>query len=148
MPPHSVIVHTLAFSIIQLDPTVTRRRARSLLLWLFVALQAMTPFIHAHADGLQFGRTGFFHLYQDLLGEADSPALAADPHGVEVGVAQGMQHRIGALDAASHPQAALAPWQAHAEPASRPGAGLPAPPQLQRVPPDHTRPLALAPPLA
>lgn len=124
------------------------RRATFLLIWFFAALQAMTPFIHAHADGVSFGHTGFLHVYEDLAGEVAGPVFAADQHGMAVEVAHGMPPRIGASVTANEARFALVQWQTLADATLRPGSGLTAPPRLQRVPPAHVRPFALAPPLA
>jgi hypothetical protein len=121
-------------------------RTRSLLLWFFVVLQTMTPFIHAHAGAVQLNHADFLHLHQGAPGDAAYHALAADERGAEVAVAQGIPFRsdtlVAASDAASVPTLSLP----HADPTAQPGAGLPAPPQHQRVPPDYTHPHALAPP--
>jgi hypothetical protein len=61
-------------------------------------------------------------------------------------VAQGMPLRVDPLDAAYDVPPAVALWLPRADQAAMPGAGLPAPPQPQRDPPDHTHPHALAPP--
>jgi hypothetical protein len=138
----------LFFQLDWFNPTVSHPRTRFLLIWSFVALQAMTPFIHAHADGMSFSHTGFLHVYEDLPGEVTSPELAADQHGMAVEVAHGMPPRIGAAVTANETRSALVQWPTLADQALRPGSGLTAPPRLQRVPPAHVRPFALAPPLA
>ena len=116
------------------------------MLWFLVALQAMTPFIHAHAGAVQFNHAGVLHLHQGAHGDAACHALAADEHGAEFEVAQGRPLRIDPLGAADDVQPAVALSLPRAECIAQSGAGLPAPPQSQRVPPDHTHPHALAPP--
>ena len=122
------------------------RLQRFLMLWLLVALQAMTPFIHAHAGAVQLKHANFMHLHQGAHGDAAYHALAADEHGASFEVAQGRPLRIDPLGAANDFQPAVTLSLPRAERIARSGEGLPAPPQPQRVPPDHTHPHALAPP--
>lgn len=117
------------------------------MLWLFVALQTIAPFIHAHAGAVQLNHAGFLHLHQGVHGDAAWP-MAADEYDAEVEVAQGMPLRNDTLaTTAPAPPAAIQP-RPPADAATRPGAGLPAPPTLSLVLPDYTFPHALAPPLA
>lgn len=136
----------IAFS----DLTVLRRTCRFLLLWIFIALQAMTPFIHAHAGTVHLNHTGFLHLHQDVAhADATWHALAADEHGTEVAVAAGLTARKGAhAKPADVPPAVppLASWPV-AE-MHYPGTGLSTPPAVHRVPPGYTLPPAFAPPVA
>lgn len=132
------------------DLTVLRRTCRFLLLWIFIALQAMVPFIHAHAGAANLNHTGFLHLHQDVAhADATWHVLEADEHGTEVAVAAGLPGRNGAhtVPADVPPAAApLAPWPA-AE-MQYPGTGLSAPPAVHRVQPGYTLPPAFAPPVA
>jgi len=115
------------------------------MLWFFVALQTMAPFIHAHAGAVQLNHAGFLHVHQGAHGN-DAWHVATDEHGAEVEVAQGMPLRNDTpATTVPAPPAARLP---HATAAARPGAGLPAPPPLHQALPDHTLPYALAPPLA
>lgn len=116
------------------------------MLWFLVALQAMAPFIHAHAGAVQFNHASFLHVHQGVHTDVAYHTLAAGAHGAEVDVAQGMPHRVDPLGAASDASPALLRVLPRVDCAALPGAGLPAPPQAQRIPPDHTRPHALAPP--
>lgn len=125
-----------------------QRRATSLLLWFFVVLQVMTPFIHAHADGMQFCHTGFLHVYEDLVVEVASPLRVGDQHGMEIVVEQGRPYRIAAPAPTNDVRSAPIRWPSCADAAVLPGAGLPAPPGLPCVAPAYVHPLALAPPLA
>lgn len=117
------------------------------MLWFFVALQTMAPFIHAHAGAVQLNHAGFLHVHQGVHSDA-AWHVAADEHGAEVEVAQGMPVRND-TPATTVPAALAAslPLQ-HAAAAARPAAGLPAPPPLHLALPEHTLPHALAPPLA
>lgn len=121
---------------------------RYLMLGFFVALQTMAPFIHAHAGAVQLSHAGFLHVHQGVHSDATWHVMAADEHGVQVEVAQGMPLRNDTPATTSPaPPAASLPLP-HADAAARPGAGLPAPPPLHLALPDHTLPHALAPPLA
>ena len=122
------------------------RLKRFLMLWFLVALPAMAPFIHAHAGAVQFNHASFLHVHQGVHTDAAYHTLAADAHGAEIDVAQGMPHRVDPLDVADDVSLALLQALPRADCAALPGAGLPAPPQAQRIPPDHTHPHALAPP--
>lgn len=116
------------------------------MLWLLVALEVMTPFIHAHAGAVQLKHASFMHLNQGAHGDAVYHALAADEHGASIDVAQGWPLRIDPLGAAHAAQPAATQSLPLAGRIAQSGAGLPAPPQPQRVPPDHTHPHAFAPP--
>lgn len=122
------------------------RLHRFLMLWLLVALQATMPFVHAHAGAVRLNRANFLHLHQALQGDVPCHALTADEHGAEFEVVQGRPLRIDPLDAARDVPPAVALFLPRADQAALPGAGLPAPPERQRVPPAHTHPHALAPP--
>jgi len=122
-----------------------------LMLWFVIALQAMAPFIHAHAGAVQpgsgyAGHGGFLHVHQKAPADVPYHAIAADEHGAEIAVAQGMRLRHAVPDAVAAVQPA-APWQLlPAAAAASPRAGLPAPPPLRLAPLPHTLPHALAPP--
>ena len=120
------------------------RLHRFLMLWFLIALLAMTPFIHAHAGVVQLNHVDFLHVHQSVHNDAAYHTLAADEHGAEFEVAQGRPLRIDPLGTARDvpPEVALPCTEC----VGQPGAGLPAPPEHQRVPPDHTHPHALAPP--
>jgi hypothetical protein len=118
------------------------------MLWLFVALQAMTPFIHAHAGVLQVDHGGFLHLHQGMQGDVAYPAMAADNRGAEVEVEQGMRLRDSSLDAVAEAPPVPSLRLLRATLATRPGADFPVPPPLDLTPPEHTLPHALAPPAA
>jgi hypothetical protein len=115
------------------------------MLWFFVALQAMMPFIHAHAGAVQLNHSGFLHLHQVGSHDIVHHATATSEHGAEIDVEQGRPLRINALD----PVESALPVATLVLPSIlssyRPGAGLPAPPPRPPAP-DHTLPHALAPP--
>jgi hypothetical protein len=129
-------------------PIVPHSPYRFLMLWFFVALQTMAPFIHAHAGAVQLNHSGFLHVHQGVHSDAAWHVVAADEHGAEVEVAQGMPLRNDTPSTAIRaPLAASLPLP-HAAAVARPGAGLPGPPLLHLALPDHTLPHALAPPSA
>jgi hypothetical protein len=117
------------------------------MLWFFVALQAMMPFIHAHAGAVQLNHSGFLHFHQAGQNDSVYHATATSEHAAEIDVEQGRPLRIEALV----PAEAAPPVAAQALPfivaIQRPGAGLPAPPPRFAAP-AHTLPQALAPPSA
>lgn len=119
------------------------------MLWIFVALQAMTPFIHAHAGAVQLSHGGFMHVHQNVHGDAAYHAVASSEHGEEVTVAHGVPPRSGALKAqGAAPLMVSVTMPSLVDMATCPGTGLVAPPPLLLVRPDHTLPHALAPPAA
>ncbi|MBT9539051.1 hypothetical protein [Thiobacillus sp.] len=120
---------------------------RSLMLWFFIALQAMMPFIHAHAGAVQLSHSGFLHVHQDMPTDATWHATANADHGAEVDVADGRPSPLLILDVAEAALPASRLTLPRIAPQATPGAGLPAPPP-RFLPPDHTLPLALAPPAA
>jgi hypothetical protein len=128
--------------------TVPHRILRFLMLWLFVALQAMTPFIHAHAGEVQIGHGGFLHVHAGAPVDAAWHAVASDAQGAEVAVEQGMRLRDSSLDAIAEAPPLPSLRLLRAMQAARPGAELPIPPALDLAPPEHTLPPALAPPAA
>ncbi|WP_157273594.1 hypothetical protein [Thiobacillus denitrificans] len=121
------------------------------MLWFVIALQAMAPFIHAHAGAAQpgsghAGHGGFLHVHQKAHADVSYHAIAADGHGAEIAVAQGMRLRHAAPDSVAMAQPA-APWQrCPAAATASPCASWPVPPPLYLAPPPHTLPHALAPP--
>jgi len=147
--PRPVICNSVFFDLqpdIFLNPIVTHRTARFLMLWLFVALQAMTPLIHAHAGAVQLSHADLPHVHQGVHSDAAYHVIAADEHGAEVEVAHGMPLRNGTLSAAAEAPLAVTWALPCADMSDRTGAGLP--PPLYLAPPDHTLPHALAPPSA
>ena len=117
------------------------------MLWFVIALQALTPFVHAHAGVAQASHAGFLHVHQSVHGDATSHALEQGEPDAAVGVAQGMPLQHAGLAVAN----ALMTFTTTSIPsptamASWPGAGWPVSPPLHLAPPDHTRPRALAPP--
>jgi hypothetical protein len=128
--------------------TVSHRILRFLMLWLFAALQAMAPFIHAHAGAVQIDHGGFLHLHQGMQGDVAYRAMAADDRSAEVAVAQGMRLRDSTLDAVPEAPPVPSLRLLRAALATRPGADFPIPPPLDLTPPEHTLPHALAPPAA
>lgn len=126
-----------------MNSTVPHRLQRFLMLWFFVALQTMTPFIHAHAGAVQSGHASFMHLHQGMHSDAAYHVIAVDEHGVEIEVAQGMPLRNSTLGTTvAAPLAVILALPVITE---RPVAGLP-PSPLYLAPPDHALPHALAPP--
>lgn len=125
---------------------VSNRISRLLMLWLFVALQAMTPFIHAHAGVVQLDRAGVLHVYQDAHSDAVYHVGSVDGHGTEVRVAQAMPMRRDMP--VKYVARVMVPVLPCIQTTARPGAGLPAPSPLFPAIPDHTLPQALAPPFA
>jgi hypothetical protein len=123
-----------------------QRLQRFLMLWFLVALQAMTPLIHAHAGAVQLDHAHFLHLHQGAHDDAACHALATDEHGAAFEVAQGRPLRIDPLAVANDVQPGATLSLPRVESIAQSGAGLPALPRPQRVPPDHTHPHALAPP--
>ena len=115
--------------------------------WFFVALQAMTPFIHAHAGAVQLNHGGLLHVHQGPHADAAYHAIATHEHGAEVEVAQGVPARKTTLDASGVVLSVLVMQMAlYLDASERSSAALPAPPILLLASPDHTLPLALAPP--
>lgn len=126
---------------------VVHRFSRFLMLVLFVALQAMAPFLHAHAGAVQLNHGGLLHMHTGSHADAGHPMLEADAHGTEVGVAQGLRSECALSVAASAALPAAPPALLRAPQIERPGLGLPAPPTLLTTS-DHHHPPALAPPSA
>ncbi|MCU0811276.1 MAG: hypothetical protein MUE59_09615 [Thiobacillaceae bacterium] len=125
------------------------RLQRFLMPWFLVALQAMTPFIHAHAGAVELNHAGFLHVHQNAHTDAVWHVVAADERGAEVEVEQGMPLRHDShISIADAPPVAAGPALPQIEETKRPGAGLPAPIPLRLALPDHLLPQALAPPAA
>lgn len=119
------------------------------MLWFFVALQALAPFIHAHAGAVHLHHAGFLHLHETAAhGEAAWHVMAADDHGTEVAVAAGLPARISLPGVAADASPAAVNRLPAPEAAQRPACGLPAPAESPPALPDHARPFALAPPAA
>ena len=118
------------------------------MLWFVIALQAITPFIHAHAGAVQLSHVDLPHVHQGVHSDAVYHVMAADEHGAEVEVAQGKPLRNSTLGAAAEAPLAVILALPRAAMTERPATGLPAPTPLYLAPPDHTLPPALAPPSA
>ena len=118
------------------------------MLWFVIALQALTPFVHAHAGAVQLNHTGWLHVHSGVPGDVTYHAIESGEQGEEVEVAQGMPLRHAALAAANadvpSPVPAVRPPTATA---GRVGTVLSAAPPLHPPLPDHALPHALAPPL-
>ena len=114
------------------------------MLWFVIALQALTPFVHAHAGALQPSHTGWLHVHPGVHGDVTYHAIECGEQGEGVEVAQGMPLRHVVLAAAnadvSSPVPAVRPSTA------RTGAAWPVAPPLHPPLPDHALPQALAPP--
>ena len=128
--------------------TVPHRFHRLLMLWFVIALQALTPFVHAHAGTVQLDHTGWLHVPPGVSSDVTYHAIESGKQGVEVEVVQGMPLRHAALAAANAdaPSRVPAVWPPAAT-ADRPGTVLPVAPSLHPPLPDHALPHALAPPL-
>jgi hypothetical protein len=120
---------------------------RSLTLWFFVALQAMMPFIHAHAGAVQLNHSGFLHLHQGVHNDAAYHATATSEHGAEIDVEQGRPLRIEMLEMADAALPAASLELPRIAAVHRSDAGLPEPPP-RFPPPAYTLPPTLAPPAA
>jgi hypothetical protein len=115
------------------------------MLWIVLALQAMTPFIHAHADVMHLGHADGPHMHQTLSAEAAGHAVVAGEHDVTVAVAQGLPAR----DAEDVIEASARGIAARPAPVVAVALAVPAfpiPPPLHLSPPDHALPLTQAPP--
>ncbi|WP_296661455.1 hypothetical protein [Thiobacillus sp. 0-1251] len=118
------------------------------MLWLVIALQAMTPFVHAHAGSTQASHASGLHGHAGAAGDVAWHLAENREQGAEIEVAQGMpslrQAVLFAADAdASYPVPALPPSVATAVRLSPAWLGVI---PLQANFPDHTLPHALAPP--
>ena len=120
---------------------------RTLIFWLVMALQAMTPFVHAHAGAGWPDAPGPLHVHAGVYVDVACHLIEGGGHGAVVEVTQAMPLRqavLRAADAGSCAVPTLLPprlitsgWRA-----ARPAAP-PSPPRLS----DYVLPLALAPPL-
>ena len=115
------------------------------MLWYVIALQALTPFVHAHAGTAQLGHTGSLHVHPGVHGDVTYHAIESGEQGEAVGVAEGMPLRHAALAAANAD--AACPVPAAWPPTARVGTAFPGAPPLHPPLPDHALPPALAPPL-
>lgn len=115
----------------------------------FVALQAIAPFIHAHAGARAPHYGGPLHVHQTVA-QADAAwhAVAADDDGSELAVAAGLPARKASPEVAASAPAGTAPAQlSRANPPVR--LDSPVLPRLTRgSPPARLLPFALAPPTA
>lgn len=136
------------FPLIDRIRPVPQRTVRLLTLWFFLALQTMTPFIHAHAGAVQLSHAGLPHEHGGAHGDAAYHVMAADEHGAEGEVAHGMPLRNVTHGTAGDVPPVATVTLPQAGSTERPGTGLPAPPRSYLPRPDHTLPHALAPPLA
>ena len=112
--------------------------------WIVLALQAMAPFIHAHADVLHPGHAHGPHVHQALSGAAAGDAVVHGHHDVTVAVAQGLPSRSDST-ARAVPAAAL-PKPTAIPPVARFAAPGPFASLIPLVPPDHVFPGRQAPP--
>ena len=117
------------------------------MLWFVIALQAMTPFIHAHAGAVQLSHTDLPHVHQGVHSDAAYHAVVNGEHGAEVEVAQGLPARHAETAGAVADAPLVTPDTPPAATAGGLSAALPIPPPFHLSPPDHIRPHALAPPL-
>ncbi|HEY9146347.1 MAG TPA: hypothetical protein VIN36_06640 [Thiobacillus sp.] len=115
------------------------------MLWFVIALQALTPFVHAHAGAVQLNHAGWLHVHPGVHGDVTYHAIESSERGEEVEVGQGMPLRHVALAAANAD--VPAPVSAARPPTARVGTFLPVAPPLHPPLPDHALPHALAPPL-
>jgi len=124
---------------------MSNRLHRLLMLWLLIALQAMAPFIHAHAGAVQLDHADWVHVHSPV--SLDSPVVSTAEHEAEIMVAQGVPLRPAALSTVADASGGLTP-------STQPiGASLGVPDMRFTAgstrhffPPDHDLPLALAPP--
>ncbi|MHB1092900.1 hypothetical protein [Thiobacillus sp.] len=115
--------------------------------WFVMALQAMTPFVHAHAGAGWLGEPGQLHVHPGVYGDVVCHLIEGGEQGALVEVTQGMSLRQAVLlaaDAVPNPVSAVLPtgmitsgWHA----------AWPTAPPLPRLLSDHILPFALAPPL-
>ena len=118
------------------------------MLWFVIALQALTPFVHAHAGAEQLSHTGWLHVHPGVPSDVAYHAMKSGEQGGEVEVAQGMPLRHAALAAANADASSRVPAvRPPTATADRPSTTLPAAPPLHPPLPDHALPHALAPPL-
>jgi len=116
------------------------------MLWFFIVLQMMAPFIHAHAGAVQLDHASGSHAHTGTHIDPVYHAIAAQEHGAEIEVARGMPVRAAAQASSEAPMAAAATLLRID--LLSPAADFPAPPPLYLVRSDHSLPFALAPPSA
>ncbi len=116
------------------------------MLWLFVALQAMAPFIHAHAGVMQVEHAGFMHLHQGAEGDVAWHGAASGEHGTEVAVAAGVPLRHTVAVAHMDQASIAAPTARRIDDSAQRLAHPRAPPAPRVALRAHARPPALAPP--
>lgn len=126
-------------------PTMANRFYRLWMFWLVIALQAMTPFIHAHAGPMQLNHAGWIHAHTPISSDAAYPAASTDGNAAGVAVAPGVPLRLATLAVAEEesPCAVIRPAAVRVDTLSVPFPFFPA---GCAPPPDHALPLALAPP--
>lgn len=116
----------------------------------FALMQAMAPFIHAHAGAAQFDHCGLLHVHEGLASDASGHIAASNDHGGEIEVAKGVpartRHALSADLPACAPAASAPPVVVAAV---RIGNAAPPPHDLTpSAPPPHFTPPTLAPPVA
>jgi len=127
--------------------TMSNRFRRLLMFWLVIALQAITPFIHAHAGAAQLKHSGFMHVHTPIRSDIAYQAVSTDDHDADFGVAQGLPLRHAALGAVEDASLCVVSMiQPAADRVDALGVPFPAFPTGCSPPPDHALPLALAPP--
>lgn len=124
---------------------VVPRLCRVLMLAAFIVLQAMAPFLHAHAGDASRDHAAPVHLPQLVPDGAACDALVGETHGVAVAVEPAVRLRASG---ATPVDIAAAPLLPRLEPGASPGDGWVAPPRPVSAFPDYTLPHALAPPAA
>jgi len=118
------------------------------MLWLFLVLQSLAPFIHAHAGATSLHLGGPLHFHQAAVqGDAGGQAFTVDAPGTEITVAAGLPWRND--DAPLPPDMPLAGTRpvSSACAARRHACSAP-PPDATHAFELHLRPYALTPPLA
>lgn len=117
------------------------------MLWFVMALQAMTPFVHAHAGPLPVSPANVLPGHPGVPGDVAYHAIENSGQDAGVEVAEGMPSRQSVLPAAgadaSYPVPAVLPPEIKAGGRGTVG---PVAPSLQVRLPAHVLPHALAPP--
>jgi len=121
---------------------MSKRHHRLLKFWLVIALQAMTPFIHAHAGTVPSNHTGLMHTPPIGLG---SNAALMDVNEAAFGMPL-RQPEVATADGMSRPVTTIA--QPVAARMGVPGVHSQTPPSGYPLPPDHALPQGLAPTLS
>ncbi|MFN3751252.1 MAG: hypothetical protein ACK4SR_07755 [Thiobacillus sp.] len=118
------------------------------MLWLFLVLQSLAPFIHAHTGATSPHLGGPLHFHQTAAeGGAAGEALAADALGTEITVAAGLRWRNDDVPLPPDmPPAGTRPVSPACA-AYRHACSVPRPDSTHALV-LHLRPFALAPPLA